>query len=114
MDYPDEAQAINELQGKIRDAWELLIDKCQWRKLQLQQTVDLFRLLLLVENHVLWINDMYDDINNLEEPRYIIYFALAFIQYFIITVSIVKYCLMRIIWYAKVASKFPLAPFVLK
>lgn len=80
MDFPDEMEAINGLQSKIIDAWELLTDKSQWRKLQLEQTVDLFRLLLLVENHVLWINDMYDDINNLEEPRYII-FLIGYIHF---------------------------------
>ncbi|EDV20211.1 uncharacterized protein TRIADDRAFT_32391 [Trichoplax adhaerens] len=70
VDFPNEKQAIDELHGKISDAWELLKDKCNWRKSQLEQTLDLFRLLLLVENHALWINDMYDDINSLEDPRY--------------------------------------------
>ena len=64
-----ETDRINKSMADVKGCWQAINDKSNWRRLQLQQTVDLFKLIIIIDDLIMWITDMYDEMNNLEDPE---------------------------------------------
>ncbi|EDV20209.1 uncharacterized protein TRIADDRAFT_32414 [Trichoplax adhaerens] len=64
-----EEEKIKKCMDDVKACWKAINDKSNWRRSQLLQTLDLFKLIVIIDDLIMWITDVYDEIHNLEEPE---------------------------------------------
>ena len=66
----DKADDIQKREGEVLEAWSVLLEACDGRRVKLLDTGDKFRFFSMVRDLMLWMEDVIRLIEAQEKPRY--------------------------------------------
>lgn len=67
----DKADDIQRKDGEVLEAWRILLEACDCRRLRLLDTGDKFRFFSMVRDLLLWMDDVIRLIEAQENPRWV-------------------------------------------
>ncbi|XP_051502717.1 spectrin beta chain, non-erythrocytic 1-like isoform X2 [Myxocyprinus asiaticus] len=65
----DQANAIQETEKEVAEAWKGLLDACEGRRKRLEDTADKFRFFTMVRDLMAWMESIIQQIETQEKPR---------------------------------------------